>query len=94
MHGTTSDGGPRFGEVANGELSPLAGCGIWYGRVGPEHVEGLVGETLGRGSVIGDLLRGGIMRDGGVLSREVEGQMRGDVKGERKEAMVRPRPRR
>ena len=38
----------------------LAGKGIWYGRVGPEHVEGIVAKTVVEGTVIKDLFRGGI----------------------------------
>ncbi|TKA61883.1 hypothetical protein B0A55_11843 [Friedmanniomyces simplex] len=40
--------------------NPLAGKGIWYGRVGPEHVEGIVGKTVLEGKVIKELFRGGI----------------------------------
>jgi (2Fe-2S) ferredoxin len=39
---------------------PLAGCGIWYGRVEPRHVEGLVDETVLHGRVVQDMFRGGI----------------------------------
>jgi len=45
----------------------LAGKGIWYGRVGPEHVEGLVKETIIEGRVVKDMFRGGIGRDGEML---------------------------
>ncbi|KAI7162502.1 hypothetical protein KC352_g26686, partial [Hortaea werneckii] len=40
--------------------NPLAGKGIWYGRVGPEHVEGIVAKTIMDGKVIKELFRGGI----------------------------------
>ncbi|KAG5951170.1 hypothetical protein E4U53_003632, partial [Claviceps sorghi] len=43
-----------------GEEHALAGCGIWYGRVEPRHVEGLVHETIVRGRVVEDMFRGGI----------------------------------
>ncbi|OTA06237.1 hypothetical protein A9Z42_0069820 [Trichoderma parareesei] len=43
-----------------GERHPLAGCGIWYGRVEPRHVEGIVGETVMAGRVVEDKFRGGI----------------------------------
>ncbi|KAL6879001.1 Sucrase/ferredoxin-like domain-containing protein [Trichoderma novae-zelandiae] len=43
-----------------GERHPLAGCGIWYGRVEPKHVEGIVGETVMAGRVVEDMFRGGI----------------------------------
>ena len=46
---------------------PLAGHGIWYGRVEPRHVEGIVGETVMRGRVIEELFRGGIRQDGEIL---------------------------
>ena len=45
----------------------LAGKGIWYGRVEPRHVEGIVAETLLNGKVIKELLRGGVGPDGEVL---------------------------
>ncbi|KAK4504934.1 hypothetical protein PRZ48_002897 [Zasmidium cellare] len=38
----------------------LRGKGIWYGRVGPEHVEGIVQKTVLEGKVIKELFRGGI----------------------------------
>ncbi|KAH3971301.1 hypothetical protein HBH70_013310 [Parastagonospora nodorum] len=53
----------------------LAGTGIWYGRVGPENVEGLVEETIVKGRVVLDLLRGGITMDRGNIGRMVEAQM-------------------
>ena len=48
-------------------LSPLAGIGIWYGRVEPKHVEGIVMETILGGRVIEELFRGGIDRKGETL---------------------------
>jgi len=47
--------------------SPLAGKGIWYGRVEPKHVEGVVNTTIVHGTVIEELLRGGIESDGSLL---------------------------
>ncbi|KAK4550720.1 hypothetical protein LTR36_000299 [Oleoguttula mirabilis] len=47
--------------------NPLAGKGIWYGRVGPEHVEGIVGKTILDGKVIKELFRGGISQDREIL---------------------------
>ncbi|KHO10860.1 Fungal transcriptional regulatory protein [Metarhizium robertsii ARSEF 23] len=47
-------------ELQGGRPHPLAGCGIWYGRVEPKHVEGLVEETILRGNVVEDMFRGGI----------------------------------
>jgi hypothetical protein len=46
---------------------PLAGKGIWYGRVEPRHVQGIVEETVLRGHVIRDLFRGGMAEDGSVI---------------------------
>lgn len=54
----------------------LRGSGIWYGRVGPENVEGVVEETLTRGRVITELLRGGVMQGGGNIGRMVEAQLK------------------
>ena len=45
----------------------LAGTGVWYGRVEPKHVQGIIRDTLLRGSVIGELFRGGIGKDGSVM---------------------------
>ncbi|KAM0347934.1 hypothetical protein ACHAPU_004433 [Fusarium lateritium] len=42
------------------EAHPLAGHGIWYGRVDPKHVEGIVKETILKGNVVADMFRGGI----------------------------------
>ena len=38
----------------------VAGTGVWYGRVEPKHVEGIVRETLLGGRVIEELYRGGV----------------------------------
>lgn len=46
--------------LADGKRHPLAGHGIWYGRVEPRHAEGLVEETILKGNVVADLFRGGI----------------------------------
>ncbi|KAJ5753751.1 uncharacterized protein N7511_007904 [Penicillium nucicola] len=46
---------------------PLAGKGIWYGRVEPKHVRGLVDETVFGGRVVRDHFRGGIDRSGDIL---------------------------
>ncbi|KAG5660699.1 hypothetical protein KAF25_003305 [Fusarium avenaceum] len=42
------------------EKHPLAGHGIWYGRVDPKNVEGIVKETVLKGNVVADIFRGGI----------------------------------
>lgn len=47
--------------------NPLAGNGIWYGRVGPEHVEGIVAKTILEGKVIKDQFRGGVDCNGEIL---------------------------
>ncbi|KAF1353091.1 Sucrase/ferredoxin-like-domain-containing protein [Delphinella strobiligena] len=47
--------------------NPLAGKGIWYGRVEPQHVEGIVAKTILDGKVIKDHFRGGIGQGGEVL---------------------------
>ncbi|KAK1966407.1 hypothetical protein LY78DRAFT_578434 [Colletotrichum sublineola] len=46
--------------MKGGEAHPLAGKGIWYGRVEPKHVEGIINETVLEGRVIADMFRGGI----------------------------------
>lgn len=46
---------------------PLAGKGIWYGRVGPQHVEGIVQKTIIDGKVIKELFRGGIDQDRKII---------------------------
>ena len=51
------------GMKLNGHKHPLAGYGIWYGRVETQHVEGLVRETVVNGKVVKDKLRGGIDPD-------------------------------
>ncbi|KAF4625062.1 hypothetical protein G7Y89_g13107 [Cudoniella acicularis] len=53
--------------MGDGTESPLAGCGIWYGRVEPKHVEGIVRETILAGTVIENLFRGGIRKGGEIL---------------------------
>ncbi|KAI1531803.1 Suc-Fer-like domain containing protein [Pyrenophora tritici-repentis] len=58
----------------NMQGNALKGSGIWYGRVGPENVEGVVEETLVGGRVITELLRGGVMQGGGNIGRIVEAQ--------------------
>lgn len=50
-----------------GHKHALEGCGIWYGRVEPKHVEGIVRETVLGGRVIEDLFRGGIKQGGEIL---------------------------
>lgn len=45
----------------------LAGRGIWYGRVEPGHVEGIVAKTIMEGKVIKELFRGGIDQNREIL---------------------------
>lgn len=66
----------------------LKGSGIWYGRIGPENVEGVVEETLVRGRVITELLRGGVMQGGGNIGRMVEAQLKRES-GEESDGMLR-----
>lgn len=54
-------------KTADGKPNELAGCGIWYGRVEPKHVEGIVRETMLRGKVIEELFRGGVKQGGEIL---------------------------
>lgn len=51
----------------DGQRHPLAGHGIWYGRVEPKHVQGIVQETIMGGSVIADMFRGGIRPDRHIM---------------------------
>ena len=53
--------------LPTGEVSPLAGRGIWYGRVEPKHVEGICKETIVGGRVIKELFRGGIGQENEIL---------------------------
>lgn len=57
---------PRL-KKQNGEDHELAGCGVWYGRVEPKHVEGIVRETILGGRIIQDMFRGGIRQGGEIL---------------------------
>ncbi|KAF2471143.1 uncharacterized protein BDR25DRAFT_285575 [Lindgomyces ingoldianus] len=72
---------PASAASPNNSGNKLAGSGVWYGRVGPENVEGIIEETILRGRVIGELLRGGITGDGGSLGRLVEEQVKRDEGG-------------
>ena len=50
---------PKRWKAEDGKsLSPLAGKGIWYGRVEPKHVWGIMEETVKKGKLIDELLRG------------------------------------
>lgn len=58
---------PQSMKGSDGERHPLAGHGIWYGRVEPKHVEGIVQETVKKGNVIADMFRGGITPNRQIL---------------------------
>ena len=75
------------------EGNALKGSGIWYGRVGPEQVEGVVEETVVKGRVVGELLRGGVMQGGGNIGRIVEAQRRKESGEEEDTGRLRLRPR-
>ena len=49
---------PEGFKMASGRVSPLAGMVIWYGRVEPKHVWGIMEETVQHGHIIEELLRG------------------------------------
>ncbi|KAF3049906.1 Leucyl-tRNA synthetase, mitochondrial [Didymella keratinophila] len=74
------------------EGNGLRGSGIWYGRVGPEQVEGVVEETVVKGRIVGELLRGGIMQGGGNIGRIVEAQLKA-ARGEEEQGTLKLRPR-
>ncbi|KAI5918944.1 Sucraseferredoxin-like protein [Camillea tinctor] len=57
---------PTFKNSA-GNPHPLAGHGVWYGRIEPKHVEGVIQETIIKGNVITDHLRGAINRNGKIV---------------------------
>ena len=50
-----------------GTPHPLAGHGVWYGRVEPRHVEGLIRETLVNGNVVRDHFRGAINQKRNII---------------------------
>lgn len=58
---------PPSMKTASGEDHPLAGNGLWYGRVEPKHVEGIIHETVLQGRVIENMFRGGIKQDRQIL---------------------------
>ena len=49
---------PNEFRTEDGTISSLAGRGVWYGRVEPKHVWGIMQETVKNGRVIQELLRG------------------------------------
>ncbi|KAI1421339.1 Sucrase/ferredoxin-like-domain-containing protein [Xylaria sp. FL1777] len=57
---------PTFKNRA-GNIHPLAGHGIWYGRIEPKHVEGVIQATIVEGNVIADHFRGAIKQNGEII---------------------------
>ena len=45
----------------------LSGKVIWYGRVEPKHVEGILEETIEKGNIIEELYRGGLNESGNSI---------------------------
>lgn len=58
---------PPSMKTKDGKLHPLAGHGVWYGRVEPKHVQGIVNETVVKGNVISEFFRGAIKQNGEIL---------------------------
>lgn len=58
---------PPSMKTGEGRPHPLAGHGIWYGRVEPKHVRGILQETILKGNVIEDMFRGGIRPNREIL---------------------------
>ncbi|KAL2760835.1 hypothetical protein ACRALDRAFT_1073482 [Sodiomyces alcalophilus JCM 7366] len=58
---------PPGTKTRDGGDHPLEGKGIWYGRVEPKHVDGIIRETILDGKVIQDMFRGGIDQDRHIL---------------------------
>lgn len=58
---------PPSMKTPEGAEHPLAGHGIWYGRVEPKHVQGVIQETILKGNVVADLFRGGITPSRDIL---------------------------
>jgi (2Fe-2S) ferredoxin len=71
----------------------LKGSGLWYGRVGPENVAGIVEETIINGRIIADLFRGGISQKGDNLGRVLEEQLKRDGAVEEGALKLKPKPR-
>ncbi|KAI1827876.1 FMI1 protein [Xylaria intraflava] len=57
---------PEFKDTT-GNSHPLAGHGVWYGRIEPKHVEGIIKETVIKGNVVSDHFRGAINRNREIL---------------------------
>ncbi|CAJ2507409.1 Uu.00g085950.m01.CDS01 [Anthostomella pinea] len=50
-----------------GNAHPLAGHGVWYGRIEPKHVEGVIQKTILEGNIISDHFRGAIKQGGEIV---------------------------
>jgi (2Fe-2S) ferredoxin len=70
----------------------LSGMGIWYGRVEPAKVEGIIEETVFRGRIISELFRGGITKEGASLGRMLEEPMKRE-RGETGRLQLKPKSR-
>ncbi|KAI1753245.1 Sucraseferredoxin-like protein [Xylaria castorea] len=57
---------PTFKNNA-GNPHPLAGHGVWYGRIEPKHVEGVIQETIIKGNIVTDHFRGAIRQNGEII---------------------------
>ncbi|KAK7935814.1 hypothetical protein PG985_001309 [Apiospora marii] len=58
---------PPLLNAKDNEPHPLAGHGIWYGRVEPKDVEGIIEETVVKGNVVKDKFRGAVKKGGEVV---------------------------
>lgn len=72
MPSRLSEGGKM--ETESGK-DTLLGKAIWYGRIEPKHVEGLVDETIVKGRVIEDLCRGVVGERGELFRPPMTGNM-------------------
>ncbi|KAG0640216.1 Sucrase/ferredoxin-like-domain-containing protein [Tuber brumale] len=61
---TSHLGGHKF--AGNVVVYRPDGLGVWYGRVEPKHVTGIVAETILNGRVVGELCRGVVEKSGRV----------------------------
>jgi len=57
---------PTFKNTA-GNTHPLAGHGVWYGRIEPKHVEGVIQETIIKGNIVQDHFRGAIKQNREII---------------------------
>ncbi|KAI0157588.1 Sucraseferredoxin-like protein [Xylariaceae sp. FL1272] len=57
---------PPTHKTSAGAPHPLAGHGVWYGRIEPRHVEGIIKETIVNGNIVTDHFRGAIAQNGEI----------------------------